>query len=73
MLHEIIGRLEVAVLVLDDDRAVVPDAIERPEHQGPIHVTEAGEPGYLPADSRRDAPVLVETLVVDHHIFGLEW
>ncbi len=50
-LDELVGALEVAVLVLDDDVAVVAGAPQRGEDAAPVRLAQAGQPRDLPADA----------------------
>src|SRR6478736_2829698 len=71
-LDALIRALEIAVLVLDDHIAVVPGAIERGEHDAPVHLAEPGQSRDLPADPLREDAPFVEALAVDHQVLGLD-
>src|SRR5262249_2280881 len=71
-LHEVVGLLEVAVLVLDDHVAVVAGPPQRPEQVGPLHVPEARQPRHLPADPHREDAVLVEPFAIDPQVLRLD-
>ena len=53
-LDQVVGPLEVPVLVLDDDVAVVAGAVQRGEERRPVDVAEAGQARDLPADADRE-------------------
>ena len=59
-LDEVVGLLEVAVLVLDDHVAVVAGTPQRGEEVAPVDVAETGQPRDLPADPDREDAALVE-------------
>ena len=54
-LDELVGALEVAVLVLDDDVAVVAGAPQRGEDAAPVRLAQARQPRDLPADAADDS------------------
>src|SRR6187401_202595 len=70
-LDALVGAFEIAVLVLDDDVAVVPRPIERREHRAPVDLAEARQSRDLPADPLREDAALVEALAIDHQVLGL--
>ena len=69
---ELVGLLEVAVLVLDDHVAVVAGAPQRGEQGAPVDVAEPGQARDLPADAHREDAALVEALAIDHQVLGLD-
>src|SRR3954466_12694243 len=69
---EVVGLLEVAVLVLDDDVAVIAGPPQRTEQAVPFDVSEPWQAGDLPADAHREDPPFVEALAVDEQVLGLD-
>src|SRR6476646_4706733 len=71
-LDEVIGLLEVAILVLDDHVAVVAGTPQGGEQGSPLDVAETRQARDLPADPHREDAALVEPLAVDEQVLGLD-
>src|SRR5687767_1533738 len=70
-LDQLVAAFELPVLMLDDDRAVISSAVECGEYDAPVNITQARHARNLPPHAGRDAPALVETVAVDHHVLRL--
>src|SRR3954454_18520697 len=71
-LYEVVGLLEIAILVFDDHVAVVSGTPEGGEQRSPLDVAETGQAGHLPADAHREDAALVQTFAVDPEILRLD-
>src|SRR3954466_11033369 len=69
---EVVGLLEVAILVLDDDVAVISGPPQRPEQAVPLDVPEPRPSRDPQADAHREHAALVEALTVDEQVLGLD-
>src|SRR5258705_13839951 len=67
-LDELVGLLEVMILVLDDHVAVVARPPECAEQLVPLDVAETRQPRHLPADAHREDAALVEPFAVDPEV-----
>src|SRR3954452_3195723 len=71
-LDEVVGLLEIAVLVFDDHVAVVPGTPESCEQRSPLDVAETGQAWHLPADAHREDAALVQPFTVDPEVLRLD-
>src|SRR3954451_2526602 len=71
-LHEVVGLLEIAVLVFDDHVAVVAGTPEGGEQRSPLDVAETGQARHLPADAHRKDAALVQPFAVDPEVLRLD-
>src|SRR3954453_23869066 len=71
-LDQVVGLLEIAVLVFDDHVAVVAGAPEGGEQRSPLDVAETGQSRHLPADTHREDAPIEKALAVDPKVLGLD-
>ena len=71
-LHQFVRALPLPVLVLDAAHVVVPGPVEGGEQPVPGNLTQSGEAGDLPADPGGEDAVLVQPVLVDLQVLGVE-
>ncbi len=68
----LVGALELAILVLDDDGVVVAGPVEGADEPVPAHLAEPRQARDLPAHAGRQHAAVVEPVAVDLHVLGVD-